>query len=512
MLLACGGGLDPPPAPRGRESSASATESAWGPPSPVRRLVSTSRSRSRSRTPRPGSLCAAVAESDALGAAKCLCLLHETVYLRVDATPLARNPDTAVSVHRVVGVRPAVDDTELPRALRATHREAIRAPPGGARLPSMKISTRMGPRRLAAKVFHNVARLERWVLMSPDLSRLEYICRHDTTSATRAFAEGAAMCGISVAHARRSLVAKRIASFVCDDELLGDEFLVESLTSLAVSRLTRHCPHLLGYEDAFVHGPSGRAYLLMHRADETLATYFNSLPRMPPEKVIVVLNVVAFQVAAALHTLQTRLQLKHHDLHGKNVFMSIIRRDCKVNGQPLHGANVLRYYLGGRNYYLPNIKINIMVADFGMASMTLGGRRVGRIDMGDFDGLPDWGPWNNHLEGAEGYDLQIFLGFLSSCGLGGAHHVAAEHGARLAKILAAPPLTKQGRPATSMATSRVTPLQFIEAAFSNAGPTRPVYDFTAVPTRESLRLDDPDAEPRIVTMMSDPAPPSPTSA
>lgn len=459
----------------------------------MRRIVSTSRSRS----PPTDSLHAAVAGADTLGAARHLCKIYDSVYVRLDASPLAKNKSNGVSVHRVVGLRPGMVDATLPFALRGLSREALRAADRGGRPPSLQIKTRAGPRRLVVKVFPNLSRLERWVLMTPSMSRLEFVGSHDTRTEANVFREAAAVYGVPVERARRRLVAKRIACFVNDIELLGDEFLVESLISMAVNRLRRHCPHLLGYEDAFVHGPTGRAFILMHRADATLASYFASLPAMPPEQVVTTLNVVAFQVAAALHTLQTHLRLKHHDLHGSNVFVTSIRRTCVVGGKSLYNAQVLRYDLGGRTYYLPNIGITIMLADFGMASMTLGGRRVGRIDMGDFDGRPDWGPWNNELDGAEGYDLQVFIGFLSMCGLGGSPHVAATHGAYLSRFLGAPPLTKQGRPTSAASVSRVCPLAFIEAAFSGHGPARPVYDFTAFPSGLGYGVDD----PAVVSMM-----------
>ena len=426
-------------------------------------------------------------------------MIHDVVYAKLDAAPLAKNSATAVAVHRVVGLRSGVLEAALPPVLRGLDRTPLHRGAGARRVPSLQVQTRAGPRRLVMKIFPDVARLERWVLMTPSMTRLEYICRHDARTASRAFSEGAAAHGVSVERARRTLVAKRIASFVNDDELLGDEFLVESIVSMAVARLRRRCPHLLGYEDAFVHGPSGRALILMHRADATLAAYFASLPRMPPEQVVITLNVVAFQVAAALHTLQTSLRLKHHDLHGSNVFVTVIRRTCLVGGQRLHGAKVLRYEIGGKTYFLPNIGITIMLADFGMASITLGGRRVGRIDMGDFNGRRDWGPWNNQLEGAEGYDLQVFIGFLAVCALGGTPCVAAEHGARLARFLAAPPLTKQGRPTSAAAVSRTRPIDFIKAAFSSHGPHSPVHDFTIFPSG----LQANGGAPRVVTMMHD---------
>jgi hypothetical protein len=177
---------------------------------------------------------------------------------------------------------------------------------------------------------------------------------------------------------------------------------------------------------------------LMERAHCTLE---DILPEMTVEDV----RVVTFQVLVALHTAQTRVGLKHHDLHAENVFcmltdpaawMSRVSRKSllrKLRAQELdahkHAAptsalpEAFEYVLGGRRFRVPHRGVIAKIGDYDQASAhhpRIGpSARVMRADLEllnldevDDDGNLIWGPWDGRLVGQRGYDAQYFVGFL----------------------------------------------------------------------------------------------------
>ena len=147
----------------------------------------------------------------------------------------------------------------------------------------------------------------------------------------------------------------------------------------------------------------------MERLDTSLHDILNDTEaeddcqvRLEPEDVA----ALYFQTLFAILTYQSTLQLKHHDLHTKNVFIKTLDEHTLFRGQLLTNATHFHYNLNGVNYYLPNSGLLVKIADFGLST----GYRVERIDMDIFNDDPlEWGHWNASLVNQRGYDTQVLF-------------------------------------------------------------------------------------------------------
>ena len=202
--------------------------------------------------------------------------------------------------------------------------------------------------------------------------------------------------------AARCVHAKCMA--VTAGEVRMSNALNEVLVHALVSRMSHLTPHVLASECYYVV-ESGKGYIFMERYPCTLGMFD------PPTAWWTVPNACAllFQVLHALHVAGQGLQLKHHDLHYNNVGIQSMHASTTFNGQRLSQCTHLKYTVGEEEFYLPNTGYLPKLADFGMASVTLGAeRRAYRGDLRLFseDRL---GKFDEVFHGQRGYDMQTFL-------------------------------------------------------------------------------------------------------
>ena len=183
-----------------------------------------------------------------------------------------------------------------------------------------------------------------------------------------------------------------------------NELLVNSvLQHLLTNQVT---PHLLHAHNFYYH-PRDGASMCMEKFDYDLdefaghkKTWF-TLERM---------GVIVFQVLHALYVLQSTLKFKHHDLHDQNIALVRITDDMYFRSQHLRSATHFVYSVDDVQYYVPNIGYLVKITDMGFASVTVGGRRVQRVDLDHFNDKPStYGYWDAQFEGKRSYDAQVFL-------------------------------------------------------------------------------------------------------
>jgi hypothetical protein len=183
-----------------------------------------------------------------------------------------------------------------------------------------------------------------------------------------------------------------------------NELLVNSvLQHLLTNSVT---PHLLHVHQFYYH-PKDGASMCMEKFDYDLDDFAGrkktwwTLERM---------GVVIFQALHVLYVLQTVLQFKHHDLHDQNVALIRITDDMYFRGHHLLSASHFVYTVEGVTFYVPNIGYLVKITDMGFASVTVGGRRMQRVDLEHFNDKPStYGYWDAEFEGKKGYDVQVLL-------------------------------------------------------------------------------------------------------
>lgn len=390
----------------------------------------------------------------------------------------------SVSIRRVkdVVLDPGADTSDLPVKARSNR--------------SAHVLTHVGVRRLVAKVFEKTKSLQRWVIMETRRNSLIKVIPYPNT--TREDAER-----VRKYYLRNNpkvnpdtVVVRHVAMFEDQMRLLGDEFANEALVSMLVTRFSRWCPHILGFEDALIHRPTQRGLIIMHRADATLSEWIQLMQTRPIsfEDIVHVVYGIIFQVAATLHFLQQKLRLKHHDLHDKNVFVRFVQPGDEFEAQDLSTVAGYVYRIRGLEMYVPNNFVIPFVADFGFASATIGKQRIGRIDMSAFDGKEDWGPWNINLHRAEGYDLQVLLASIERWRFRG--KPLAPYIRPMTEFLSKAPLTRRFRPQRKY-VSRVTPLEFIRRTFTSKAGEPLAVDYTRRPEAR------PGFVPKLALMMDE---------
>jgi hypothetical protein len=201
----------------------------------------------------------------------------------------------------------------------------------------------------------------------------------------------------------------------------------ESIVHLLLSDLAGdYTPHITEATDALRWRNTG--YLVMERiactledllfkvcgdATSELERRFKNdatVERVTKEAVV----SIVFQALFALAFMQDACKLKHHDLHTNNVFIKEITADTTFRGDALKDAAWFHYHLHGRDFFVPNCGLLAKIGDFGMASLDVHGKRLGRTDIALFNDNPKkWGAWSTELDGNEGYDTQLL--FADTC-------------------------------------------------------------------------------------------------
>ena len=209
------------------------------------------------------------------------------------------------------------------------------------------------------------------------------------------------------------------------------------------------------------------------------------------------IRTIVFQILVALHVAQTRIGLKHHDLHTDNVFLLFLdpasqthrlslklrrrleaqlaeeQEEQEEDKQPQWDTDAFEYVLGGRRFRVPHHGIVAKLGDYDLASAHHPGMsacaRVMRADLELLDvfepneeGINEWGSWNGELVGHHGYDAQFFVGYVLSQPW---THKLAPSAIRflsnvLTKLGGRESITAIGRPQLGF-VSNVTPLELL---------------------------------------------------
>lgn len=179
----------------------------------------------------------------------------------------------------------------------------------------------------------------------------------------------------------------------CDNAnkmIVSSSYINEAMVGSLISDLPFFCKTLTAYS-GFRHG-----HILMDYAGKPLDEYMENL------NLDETLSIIQ-QVMIGLMWAQDKYKFKHHDLHIGNVFLS----EKTVFPLEHELPNKEKITLKSNKYY-------VQIGDYGFASATDPDTniRYGRCDMHlNSSGTKYWGKWSNKLEGNEGYDILLFLGF-----------------------------------------------------------------------------------------------------
>lgn len=281
------------------------------------------------------------------------------------------------------------------------------------------------------------------------------------------------------------------------NEFLTDEFTNEVLINHLVTKALVHpqlSPHFVQFLGAYTHADNG--YMLMERVQASLDDLFDHEeiePEWASSLQAVHIAALMFQIVFAVSTMQAVLRLKHHDLHLGNVMIKRVDESTMFRGAYVKDATHFHYHVHGQNFYLPNGGLLIKIADFGTASATAGGKRVGRLDMPLFnDDVDAWGVWDLHLDGQYGYDLQVLM---STCPFGQDSPFRQDDALmsfmrRMARIImkGGARVSRSERRPLPGKVSNIPPMDVLKRVF--AKPREKWYDFR----------DEPPTHGRIITM------------
>ena len=195
---------------------------------------------------------------------------------------------------------------------------------------------------------------------------------------------------------------------VTDKGIYSDNALNELLVNAVLQHLLTNSvtPHLLHVHQLY-YDPRDGASMCMERFDYNLDEFASykknwwSLEKM---------GALVFQCLHALYVLQTTVQFKHHDLHDQNIALVRITDDMAFRGQHLRSASHFVYSVDDQQYYVPNFGYIVKVIDMGFASVTVGGRRMQRVDLDHFNDKPStYGYWDAEFAGKRSYDVQVLF-------------------------------------------------------------------------------------------------------
>ena len=195
---------------------------------------------------------------------------------------------------------------------------------------------------------------------------------------------------------------------VTDKGIYSDNALNEVLVNAVLQHLLTNSvtPHLLHVQQLY-YDPRDGASMCMERFDYNLDEFASYKKNWwTVEK----MGALVFQCLHALYVLQTTVQFKHHDLHDQNIALVRITDDMAFRGQHLRSASHFVYTVGDQQYYVPNFGYIVKIIDMGFASVTVGGRRMQRVDLDHFNDKPStYGYWDAEYEGKRSYDVQVLF-------------------------------------------------------------------------------------------------------
>ena len=195
---------------------------------------------------------------------------------------------------------------------------------------------------------------------------------------------------------------------ITDNGIYSDNALNEVLVNAVLQHLLTNSvtPHILHVGQLY-YDPHDGSSLCMERFDYNLDEFASYKKNWwTVEK----MGAMVFQCLHALYVLQTTVQFKHHDLHDQNIALVRITDDMSFRGQHLRSASHFVYSVDNQTYYVPNFGYIVKIIDMGFASVTVGGRRVQRVDLDHFNDKPSsYGYWDAQYEGKESYDVQVLF-------------------------------------------------------------------------------------------------------
>lgn len=286
------------------------------------------------------------------------------------------------------------------------------------------------------------------------------------------------------------------------------EFIHEALLSMGLSRVLldgAKTPHVTRSVGAYLNTSEDRGCLVMERIFCTLYDALKDRCGMKLET-----RAVAGMYLQTIHALaiaQIECNLKHHDLHTKNVFIKKLVPGTMWNGVDLSAAKYFKYTVGSHEFYVENCGYLPQLADFGLSSGAIDGVALERVDMGMLgggsDGSPseDWGEWTPDIAGRRGYDLQVLFS-----------EDPVSNRTRLSRSAALAQLSKRllyasnadngtlsecGRPVVA---SDIPPEHVLLSVFSS--PAHALYNFLNKPPADALTADMGALEPRAYTAAS----------
>jgi hypothetical protein len=181
--------------------------------------------------------------------------------------------------------------------------------------------------------------------------------------------------------------------------------------------VTQYMPrmHIAGLRDSYIYKRHGHIFqdwagqsLLKNMVDLTMAEF----------------QSIVLQTFAIIGIGQETIQLKHHDIHLENVFVSRLKDTDRIsNGSDLNATDIQAQSQDVWEYVLTksdgtpiSVKIkhcNLVarIGDFGLSSATNPDTktRYERIDYELLDSEHEWGTWNGQLEQYTWYDVIVFL-------------------------------------------------------------------------------------------------------
>ena len=183
--------------------------------------------------------------------------------------------------------------------------------------------------------------------------------------------------------------------------ILCNEFLNEACIGKLVSSL--NLPHVVKTYDAWIE--NGVGHILMDYGGIPLMRAMVDFSLQEIQSVIL-------QSLVFISVGQTKLKLKHHDMHLDNIFINRVKEES-YNGTLLRSKPIWSYKLSeDLTVYIPHQNILAKVGDFGLASLTEmeSKTRFERVDYNHLDaGEVEWGAWNGKLSGQLSYDIVTLL-------------------------------------------------------------------------------------------------------
>jgi len=202
----------------------------------------------------------------------------------------------------------------------------------------------------------------------------------------------------------------RITQMRIDDgSIKSGDALNEAMVHRACSLCSEKnfTPHITMCSRAAWNPRSLEAYMWLERYDFTLDSFAQSHLRWWTKERFC---AMFFQIFHTVYVMQEVLQLKHHDLHDQNVAIKRIDNQTLFRGEALKHVTHFMYNIGEQQFFVPNIGYLVKLSDFGFANVSVGGKRMQRIDLPHFNDNPSkYGTWDSDLEDKHGYDLQVLL-------------------------------------------------------------------------------------------------------